>query len=713
MYKYYYSIYVDGIDTSFFTYSYFEELNIGQWVKINFAGRNKFGLVISKEEKKEFEFEVREIIERADSMFPIPEAVIALFLWISSYYMASFKDVVSNGYPANMKMSESKKCIFRHSFIPLTTEDSEFLDYMAKKKEAAKSTLVQKFGNTRITSYLKKGIIEETKEFRDKRKTKTSVQDFSKIAKKKVVNLTDEQRRVRDEILEGKQSYYLIRGITGSGKTEVYIEICRKALLNNEGAIFLVPEISLTPQMIERFCGEFEDEIAVMHSQMTAKERADEWKRIYTGEKKIVLGVRSAVFAPVVNLKYIIIDEEHETTYKQDSSPRYHARYAAIKRAEIENLKVIMGSATPSIESYYYGVTGIYKLLEIESRYNDMKLPEIEIVDMKKEDNENFSSAMIYAIHQNLKKEEQSLLFLNRKGYSTYVQCKSCGEAEYCPHCSVALNYYRSENKLKCSYCGYERVFNKKCSACNSDKLNYSGQGTEKIEIQLKNLFKNGKIIRVDSETSKEKGAYEQFYTDFLNGKYDILVGTQVISKGLHFPNITFAGIISADGILHFPDFRAGEKTFQLIVQVAGRAGRGEKNGKVIVQTYNPEHYAINYALKSDYRGFYKEEIEMRKELEYPPFGRMINFVISSEKEEGLLEYAEEFYKEIKTSELEIFGPYKAPLYKINKRFRYQIFVKGKREKVLKFKKMAGEVLKRKKDKDFRVTVDVDPVNLL
>lgn len=711
--KNYYSIYVEGVEHSFFTYSSFEKYRKGEWVIVKFGKKEKSGLVICEEEEREFKFEIKEILSKAESMLPISETLVELFLWIKNYYAAQFGDILSNGYPANMKIGEKVRCHFKQPFIPVNEEEREFLEYISKKESAARSTLDQKFGREKIAAYIKRGIIQETKEIDDSASRKREAGRAVRKGIKKEVNLSKEQLEIRDEIIASTKKYFLIRGVTGSGKTEIYIEISREALKNGEGVIFLVPEISLTPQMIERFCGEFENDIAVLHSRMTPKEREDEWKRIWSGEKKVVLGVRSAVFAPVKNLKYIIIDEEHETTYKQDSSPRYHARYAAIKRAELEGGKVIMGSATPSIESYYYGETGVYKLFEIESRYNSIEMPQVEIVDMRREEQENFSSGLIYNIHQNLKKREQSLLFLNRKGYSTYIQCKACGHAEYCPHCSVALNYYRGENRVKCSYCGYEKTFEKKCSSCGSDKLNYSGQGTEKIEMQLKNLFKDGKIIRIDSESTKEKEAYEKFYRDFSNGEYDILVGTQVISKGLHFPNITFAGILNADSILNFPDFRAGEKTFQLIVQVAGRAGRGDKKGKVIIQSYNPDHYAVKYGAEGDYKGFYREEIEMRKELGYPPFGRLINIIISSETEENLMESAEKFYNEIYYDKIELYGPFKAPLYKINKRYRYQIFAKGKREEVLKFKAKLESKLAESRDKNIRISVDVDPINLM
>lgn len=711
----YYLLHVEGNNRGFYTYKDKEEkFEIGQWVKVNFAGKEKAALIIEEERRDSFEYDVREIKSVIEYMYPLPKSLIKLFLWIKSYYLCSFGDVLANGYPSNMKISEVKRCFLKRQFIPVNNIETEFLEYMLRKESAATTTLVSKFGREAVNNFLKKEIIVEKREIADIKNNKQQrVYSIQGKGIKKEITLSSEQKNTAEEIINSSHKYSLIRGVTGSGKTEVYIEIAKNAIESGNGVIFLLPEISLTPQMVERFKGEFEGKIALLHSKLTQKEREEEWKKIYSGEKQMVLGVRSAVFAPVKNLKYIIIDEEHETTYKQDSSPRYHARYAALKRAELENVKIVMGSATPSIESYYYGKEGIYNLYELESRFNNIEMPEMKIVDMRNEENSRFSSELIWSIHQNLLKKEQSLIFLNRKGYSTYVQCNSCGKAEYCPNCSVSLNYFKNENKFKCSYCGYEKIFENKCSSCGSDKLHYSGQGTEKIEIQLQNLFKDAKILRVDSETTKERDSYEKIYRSFIKGEYDILVGTQVISKGFHFPNLTLSGIISADGILNFPDFRAGEKSFQLIVQAAGRSGRGEIKGKVIVQTYNPEHYVIQYGIKNDYKGFYNEEIEIRKELNYPPFGRIINIIISSEEEEGLKESAFKFYETVKTSEVEIYGPFKAPLYKIQGRYRYQIFIKGKRENVLKLKQDIEKALKEFNEKKVRVTIDVDPINLL
>ena len=504
-----------------------------------------------------------------------------------------------------------------------------------------------------------------------------------------------------------------MKGITGSGKTEVYIELIKEAFKNGKGSIFLVPEISLTPQMINRFRNEFRENIAILHSRLTNKERADEWYNIYSGNKKIVLGVRSAIFAPVENLEYIILDEEHETTYKQDSNPRYNAKYVAIKRTELEGAKLILGSATPSIESSYYAEKGIYTLVTMDSRYNNSILPEIEIVDMKKEEDLYFSKKLLDEIKITLLKGEQVILLLNRKGYSTYIQCKDCGHVEECTHCSIKSSYYASQGILKCNYCGQTRKYTGHCSKCGSTNLLHSGKGVERVEEEIKKYF-DVRIIRVDSESSKNKDFYEKMYFDFLDKKYDIMIGTQMISKGLHFPNVTLVGVINADTILNFPDFRAGEKTFQLVTQVSGRAGRGEKKGKVIVQTYQPENYTFRAIEKSDYNKFYSEEISNRELLEYPPFSKTINIGISSRKEKELEIFVKEFFKNIEDENVEMYGPMRSLVYRVKDRFRYNIFIKGSKKNISIFKrKLNKKLTDYKKSDDFRIVVDVDPINLI
>ena len=413
------------------------------------------------------------------------------------------------------------------------------------------------------------------------------------------------------------------------------------------------------------------------------------------------------------DLEYIILDEEHENTYKQDSNPRYNAKYVAIKKAELEGAKLILGSATPSIESSYYAEKGIYTLVTMDSRYNNSVLPEIEIIDMKKEEDLYFSKKLLEEMKTTLLKGEQIILLLNRKGYSTYIQCKDCGHVEECSHCSIKSSYYASQGILKCNYCGQTRKYTGHCSKCGSTNLIHSGKGVERVEEEVKKYF-DVRVIRVDSESSKNKDFYEKMYFDFLGGKYDIMIGTQMISKGLHFPNVTLVGVINADTILNFPDFRAGEKTFQLVTQVSGRAGRGDKKGKVVVQTYQPENYTFKMIEKTDYNGFYSEEVSNRELLEYPPFSKTINIGISSKKEKELEIFVKEFFKGIEDEDVEMYGPMKSLVYRVKDRFRYNIFIKGSKKNISLFKrKLNKKLADYKKSDDFRIVVDVDPINLI
>jgi len=708
----YYTLYIDEVKGKQFTYKGDKEKYfIGDWVKVKFGKKEKIGLIILEEEKKEYEYEVKQIEEKIKEQPSIPKNIVTLLLWISEYYLADLKDVISAAYPKDLKMKYYEYYIFQNPIIPLNENEQKFLEYIQKKDEITVLTLKKHFEKELIQKFEKNGTIKLIKKSNFK-KRKIKKNPYIKI-EEYVTKLTKEQNEVKEAIINLKNRFYLLKGITGSGKTEVYIEIIKDAIKKDCGAMFLVPEISLTPQMISRFTKEFSNTIAILHSRMTPKERADEWYSLYTGEKKIVLGVRSAVFAPVKNLKYLIIDEEQETTYKQDTSPRYNAKFVAIKRVELENAKLIFGTATPSIETYNYAKNGVFKLLELNSRFNNVKMPKVKVVDMKKEKDGILSYTLLEEISERLRKKEQVLIFLNKKGFSNFVQCKDCGEIEHCPHCSVSLSYYKYKNILKCNYCGYTKKFESKCIKCGSHDLKYHGQGTEKVEIELQKYFKSAKILRVDSETVKEKGSYKRIYEDFLNNKYDILLGTQIIAKGFHFPNITLVGIISADSTLNFPDFRAGEKTFNLIVQASGRAGRAEKEGEVIIQTYTPDHYVIERSKKADYEKLYEEEIEMRKELNYPPFGKIINIIISSEEEEILEKEAQDFFDEIYDEELEIYGPFQAPLYRIKKRYRYQIFIKGSRKQINKYKLKLKEKYKKIRNKKIRITIDVDPINLM
>lgn len=709
----YYSVYIEDVEDKFFTYSSKKEVYTpGEWVRVRFNGKEKHGLIIKEEKNLEYNYKISEIFERAEASPAIPEKLLDLYMWVSDYYLSSLKDVITFAYPKKLKGKYKETIEQVKLFIPLNEVEKNIADYFSKTKEVSPITLTKKFGKENILNLLERGILKKKKVVAET-KTRNTAKYKHAAYEERVVKLTDEQKKAKETIVNSKKRNSLLYGVTGSGKTEIYIELIKDALDKGYGSIFLVPEISLTPQMKDRFASVFGDKIAILHSRMTDAERVNEWKNVYYGDKQIVLGVRSAVFAPVKNLKYIIIDEEHESTYKQDISPRYNAKFVAIKRGENENLKVVFGSATPSIENFYYAKEGIFEFIRLSSRYAESEKAEIKVVNMKNEKDGNWSGVLLESILKRLREKEQSLLFLNRKGYSNFVQCKDCGHIEKCPHCSVSYIYYKTANMMKCSYCGKSKIFTHKCTKCGSKNINYQGTGTEKLEHELMHYFNGVRVLRVDSDTVKERDSYEVIYRDFMDRKYDILLGTQIIAKGFHFPDITLAGIISADSILNFPDFRSGEKTFQLIVQASGRAGRGDKRGEVIIQTYTPENYVIKHSVTGDYDKFYEEEIEFRKVLNYPPYGKIINIVISSENEKGLEEKSVEFFNKIKTEGLEMFGPFEAPIYRIKNRFRYQIFIKGDREKVNSLKTNIKEILTHENNEEIRIAVDVDPINLM
>ena len=761
----YYKLFVDGTN-SFFTYfDEKEQFNIGDRVAVNFRNRERGALVIEEDKSESFDFKVLGIKRKLENEISLSPKYIELLLWISRYYLCNFSTVLSAALPKELKIKYSE-------FYSLNLSDKEYdenLDYFFDKLGVTKQTLRKTFELSEIKDFIDSKILTEIKnkkyildfaryeilEDREKyqdiynyfikrnRFNKKSVDEkFEKkvidrllenkklIYEKKIserefeeleeikkitskdVELTERQKEVVENIENLDKRYFLIRGITGSGKTEVYIKLIKDALKEKKGSIFLVPEISLTPQMKDRFAREFGEEVAVLHSNISDKDKQREWLSIISGEKKVVLGARSAIFAPVKNLAYIIVDEEHENSYKQDTNPRYNAKYVAIKKAILEDCKVVLGSATPDVESYYLAKKNQFHLEVLDKRYNDAKLPEIKLVDMKEEENSFFSRELLKSIRETLLRGEQVILLLNRKGYSTMIQCKDCGHIEECEHCSIKLSYYESTKRLKCNYCGREKRFLGKCSKCGSTNLYFGGKGTEQIEEKLREYF-NVPIVRVDSETARQKDFYEKTYFDFLNKKYDIMIGTQMIAKGLHFPNVTLVGVINGDLILSFPDFRASEKTFQLITQVAGRAGRGDKSGKVIIQTYQPENYVMENIKNSDYDKFYEKEIGMRDILEYPPFSKTINIGFSHTDEKILEEVSNEFFHLIKRDYVMVFVPNKSLVYKVKDRYRKNIFIKGEKSKINYFKKELLNVLEKFDSRGCRIVIDVDPINLI
>ena len=764
----YFDIYIDSMK-GIYTYSdKNDEFEVGENVIVPFRNIKKSGFIIRKNLKENFEFKVLNISSKVKNSLKLSDKQIKLIEWMIDYYLASYDSVMKAMIPKKIKISynnvysinlnkldilsknlnneiikyifslttisySTAKTKFKKSvvdslinknflyknenniyvniekFYKLKEENKEIFEYFYKKTIIKKEKLEEKFKKIDIKELEEKEILKI--EVNINKKKEYISDSIEKVFKNKSL-LNEKQLTIKENIEKSNKKYFLLKGVTGSGKTEIYIELIKKAFFEGYGSIFLVPEISLTPQMVERFQTEFKNNIAILHSSLSDIERAKEWESIYTGEKKIVLGVRSAIFSPVKNLKYIILDEEHEATYKQDSSPRYNAKYVAIKRCLDEDAKLILGSATPSIESYYYAKTGIYELLNLENRYGNAVMPDIQIVDMKQENNLFFSKLLLEEIKNTLLKNEQVILLLNRKGYSTYIQCKDCGYVEECDNCSIKMSYYKSTNRYKCNYCGKQVHYTGKCSKCGSINLIHSGKGIERIEEELKKYF-DVSMIKVDSELSRNKDYFSKIYKDFSDKKYSILIGTQIIAKGLHFPNVTLVGVINSDIILNFPDFRSGEKTFQLLTQVSGRSGRGDKKGKVIIQTYEPENNVIKDSKEENYELFYEKEINSRKIFSYPPFSKILNIGFSSEDEERLLEVSKNFYDDIKSQDIELYGPMPSMVYKVQKRYRMNIFAKGSKKKIDNFKKFLKKKLNEFNDTKVRIVIDIDPVNLM
>jgi len=533
-------------------------------------------------------------------------------------------------------------------------------------------------------------------------------------------------KKIREGIRKGGFHPYLLHGVTGSGKTEIYLKGIEEVLQLHKGAIVLVPEISLTSFALERFRSRFGRKIALIHSRLSEGERQDELRRIREGEARIVLGARSALFVPIKDLGIIIVDEEHDPSYKQEEGIRYHARDLALVKGRIFSAVVILGSATPSLESYYNAQTGKLTCLSLPERVQKRPLPHVKVVDLRKktvERDDPFSSEIKEGIEERLKKGEQVVLFLNRRGFATSVLCPECGYLFACPHCSVALVQHLKKGGLLCHYCNHQVALPDTCPQCNSLRLKSLGWGTERVEKEVKRIFPGAKVARMDRDTTKGKLSYHHILNNFALGKQDILVGTQMITKGYDLPQITLVGIILADTALSLPDFRASERTFQLLTQVAGRAGRGDKKGEVIIQTFNPEHYSIASACSHDYLGFYRQELPFRQELNYPPFSRIVAFRLEGREEEALRNYASHFgaivrevlEKEGYQREVEVLGPAPAPWAKLKGRYRYQMLLKGKKLKPLHA--LVGRLLKEKAlqptGKRIRWSVDVDPLQMM
>lgn len=664
-----------------------DKIKVGIRVKVPFGKMELEGFVI--EIKNSSDISVKDILEVVDDEVILNEELLelgkkiqedTLSTLISCYQIMLPKALkAKNGMVINKKFDTyyylNKDIV---CYGKLSASQDRIINLCMEKEYVLRKELVD-ISLSSLNTLIKKNILLE------KKLEHYRLSYNEKIEPKK--ELTEDQMKVVNEVLLNKgYCPYLLYGVTGSGKTEVYMELIEDALNRGKTSIVLVPEISLTPQMVLRFQKRFGDNIAAIHSALSDGEKYDEWRRIVKGEAKIVIGARSAIFAPLKNIGMIIIDEEHSDSYKQDdSNPRYSAKDVALIRAKYHDCPLIMGSATPSLEAFARAKKGVFKLLELPNRINGKELPKINIIDMNeiiKKTKGHFSEELLAAISLRLKKKEQVILLLNRRGYSSFVTCKNCGYTFKCPNCDITLTYHKSSRTLRCHYCGYGTKVYDTCPNCHEKSINDLGVGTERIEEELGKLFPESRILRMDFDTTSRKGMHEKMITAFKNQEYDILLGTQIVSKGLDFDNVTLVGVINADTSLNIPDFRSSETTFSLLAQVAGRAGRSTKEGEVIIQTFNQDHYAIQYTKKHDYLGFYNKEMFIRRELKYPPFYYICYLKISGKDSDYIYGEVNKIKKvlENKLENTIILGPSPCTIFKLNNIYRYGIILKYKKE---------------------------------
>lgn len=716
------------------------KIQIGSHVLVPFGPRKIEGFVVEIKDQPSVEGEVKEIYRMLHDYPLFDETMLELMEWISDYYQSVLINVIKTAIPTGIVGNKVRVKTQRLVKVALVLEEGqaqlEELQKRAKKQaqvfdfllrnsrlKITAADLTRKFKTdySVINGLNEKGLIYyeevavqrnpyDARNFEPSKPMRPNFHQFQAIQK------------ITKSMETGGKETILLKGVTGSGKTEVYLQVIAQALELKKDSIVLVPEIALTPQTVQRFKARFGATVAVMHSQLSLGERFDEWRRIYQGDVKIVVGARSAIFAPFQNLGLIIIDEEHETSYKQTDQLKYHARDVAIRRAKLSGAVTVLGTATPAVESYYRAVVGDFELVELPERVNSSPLPPVEIIDMRRElkagNRTIFSRRLDQAIQKRLAMKKQVILFLNRRGHSNFVLCRECGFVIRCGHCDVSLTYH-ADGRLKCHYCEHEEDPPRICPNCDSKLIKYFGIGTQQVEELTRKQYPEARVARMDVDTTRQKGAHDRILQAFRERKIDILIGTQMISKGHDFPDVTLVGVIIADTALHFPDFRSGERTFQLLTQVAGRAGRGTDPGEVVVQTYSPEHYSIKAAQTHDYELFWKEEINKRKELLQPPLSQLINIIILNEKEDLVIEEAHRlvncFSNRIGQEDpIEILGPAPAPLAKVRGKHRWQMILKSRDGELLRqvCREVMAKYYKEQKS-SVTVTIDVDPIGML
>ena len=713
-----------------FTYKVPEEFNneikIGQIVKVPFGKGNKTseGFILNLKNDDNIKFKTKNIAAILVKDPVIDEDDINLIEFLREKtlckYIDAFRLLIPVGIMKGAKAKKKKVIVLKNedlSNIKNPDGYKKIIEFF--KTNSGKYTKSELINEHSISQYkLNKLIENEVLSIEEESVFRYNDRVYNKDSAK---TLTIEQENIIREYINSDDKMFLLKGVTGSGKTEVYMKLVERVLLEGKSAIILVPEIALTPQMIERFKGRFGVNVALFHSKLSDGERFDEWFRVKEGKAKVIVGARSAIFLPAKNLGLIIIDEEHENTYKSDQNPKYQPQEVAEYLSELKGCKVILGSATPSIETYYRALTGEMKLLELNSRVDNKAMPPMKVIDMRNElkggNKSLFSRELFIAIQERLKRKEQIILFLNRRGFSTFVSCRSCGYVFKCDECDISMTYHKN-GLLICHYCGKTKREPRECPKCHSKYVKFFGAGTQRVEEEVKKYFNNVRILRMDVDTTRDKHSYERIYNTFKNGEADILIGTQMVSKGLDFKNVTLVGILAADMSINIPDYRAAERTFQIITQVAGRAGRGDKQGEVLIQTYTPQHYSLQYAVNYDYEGFYEKEFTVRAMMKYPPFGKLLLINGTSKKEELLKNFMHKITMMIKPLvesclDIEILGPIPCMISKVKENYRWQIVIKGEFDSY--FSKNIKEILydeNKNVYNDIRISMDINPNNL-
>lgn len=713
-----------------FTYKVPEEFNneikIGQIVKVPFGKGNKTseGFILNLKNDDNIKFKTKNIAAILVKDPVIDEDDINLIEFLREKtlckYIDAFRLLIPVGIMKGAKAKKKKVIVLKNedlSNIKNPDGYKKIVEFF--KTNSGKYTKSELINEHSISQYkLNKLIENEVLSIEEESVFRYNDRVYNKDSAK---TLTIEQENIIREYINSDDTMFLLKGVTGAGKTEVYMKLVERVLLEGKSAIILVPEIALTPQMIERFKGRFGVNVALFHSKLSDGERFDEWFRVKEGKSKVIVGARSAIFLPAKNLGLIIIDEEHENTYKSEQNPKYQTKEVAEYLSELKGCKVILGSATPSIETYYRALTGEMKLLELNSRVDNKAMPPMKVIDMRNElkggNKSLFSRELFIAIQERLKRKEQIILFLNRRGFSTFVSCRSCGYVFKCDECDISMTYHKN-GLLICHYCGKTKREPRECPKCHSKYVKFFGAGTQRVEEEVKKYFNNAGILRMDVDTTRDKHSYERIYNTFKNGEADILIGTQMVSKGLDFKNVTLVGILAADMSINIPDYRAAERTFQIITQVAGRAGRGDKQGEVLIQTYTPQHYSLQYAVNYDYEGFYEKEFTVRAMMKYPPFGKLLLINGTSKKEELLKNFMHKITMMIKPLvenclDIEILGPIPCMISKVKENYRWQIVIKGEFDSY--FSKNIKEILydeNKNVYNDIRISMDINPNNL-